>query len=200
MRKLLGAFVAALLVTVQAQAAPITYTAVLSGPAEAPPNASPGTGFATVIIDSTAHTMAVSATFSGLIGTSTNAHIHCCTATAGTGTAGVATTLPTFPGFPSGVTSGSYSNTFDMTLAASFNSAYITNNGGTPGTAETALFTGIATGKAYFNLHSSQFTGGEIRGFLQPVPEPASLSLLALGLGAAAMRRRRRRQPESRRG
>lgn len=192
MRKSLIALAAALVCSAQAQAAPITYTAVLSGPAEAPPNASPGTGFATVILDSVAHTLFITTNFSGLIGTTTNAHIHCCTATAGTGTAGVATQLPTFSGFPAGVTSGSYSNTFDMTQAANFNPAFITANSGTPGTAETALFSGIAAGKAYLNIHTSQFGGGEIRGFLQPVPEPATLSLVALGIGAAAARRRRR--------
>lgn len=199
MRKSLVAFVAALLVTVQAQAAPITYTAVLTGPAESPPNASPGTGFATVTVDSAAHTLFIGVNFSGLIGTTTNSHIHCCTSAAGTGTAGVATQLPTFSGFPAGVTSGSYSNTFDTTLASSFNASFITANGGTPSTAEAALFTGIAAGKAYLNIHTSQFSGGEIRGFLQPVPEPATLSLLALGLGAAEVRRRRHRQPAPRR-
>lgn len=192
MRKCLFTLIAALAIGASAQAAPITFTASLSGPAEAPPNASPGTGTATVIIDSVAHTMFVSASFSGLLGNTTNAHIHCCTAAAGTGTAGVATQTPTFLGFPGGVTSGSYSSTFNTTEAGSFNSAFVTANGGTAAGAETALFGGIAAGKAYFNIHSSQFGGGEIRGFLRPVPEPTSLGLLALGAGFAAARRRRR--------
>src|ERR1035437_2093860 len=90
--------------------APISYFAILNGPSEFPPNASPGTGFATVTIDQVVNTMLVDVTFAGLAGTTTASHIHCCTAVPDTGTAGVATTTPTFTGFPSGVTSGSYSH------------------------------------------------------------------------------------------
>ena len=106
-----------------AQAGTITYTAVLNGANEAPPNASPGTGFATVVYDDIAHTLLVNATFQDLIGTTTAAHIHAATAVPGTGTAGVATTTPTFAGFPLGVTSGTYLNTLDLTLASSWNPA-----------------------------------------------------------------------------
>src|SRR4051812_49637654 len=53
----------------RAGAALISYTATLSGPAESPPNASPGTGSTQVDYDSTAHTLRVRATFSGLTGT-----------------------------------------------------------------------------------------------------------------------------------
>ena len=83
--------------------------------------------------------------------------------------------------------------TFDMTLASSYNPSFITNNGGTPATAEAALFAGLLAGDAYFNIHSTMFPGGEIRGFLAQVPEPAAVGLLAFGLlGAFAARRRAR--------
>ncbi|MEO6251872.1 MAG: CHRD domain-containing protein, partial [Ferruginibacter sp.] len=152
------------------------YTAALNGPAESPSNASPGTGTATITINTVTNTMRVQCTFSGLTGTTTASHIHSATAVANTGTAGVATTTPTFTGFPSGVTSGTYDNTFDMTLAGSYNPAYVTANGGTPASAFTALQAGLAANKAYFNIHSTTFPGGEIRGFLSTFCSSANSS------------------------
>jgi hypothetical protein len=126
-----------------------------------------------VDIDPVAHTMRVRADFTGLTGTTTASHIHAATTLPGTGTAGVATTTPTFAGFPLGVTSGSYDNTLDMTLASSYNPAYVTAHGGTTAQAEADLFAAIASGQAYLNIHSSTFGGGEIRGFLVPLATPA---------------------------
>ena len=177
---------------ITAHATVIQYGAFLSGPNESPANASPGTGFAVVFIDNTLNTMTVQVNFTGLTGTTTASHIHGATAVAGAGTAGVATTTPTFVGFPLGVTSGSYSNVLDMTLASSYNPAYIVANGGTTASAEAALFAAIASGKAYLNIHTSTFGGGEIRGFLAPVPEPSTMALLGLG-GLALVRVARRR-------
>jgi hypothetical protein len=164
----------AVLTAPSARAAVVSYSANLSGPNESPPNASPGLGLAQVDLDAVAHTMHVHVDFQGLVGTTTASHIHAPTAVAGTGTAGVATTTPTFAGFPLGVTSGTYDVTLDMTLASSYNSSYIANNGGTPLSAEAALFQAIADGKAYLNVHSSAFGGGEIRGFLVPGTTPVS--------------------------
>lgn len=175
-----------------ASAASIVYGANLSGPNESPANASPGTGSAIVTVDDVLNTMRVQIVFNGLTGTTTASHIHSATPTPFTGTAGVATTTPTFAGFPLGVTSGFYDLTLDMTLASSYNPAFVTANGGTTASAEAALFAGIAAGRAYVNIHSSTFGGGEIRGFLAPVPEPATWGFMALGLSAVALRLRRR--------
>lgn len=177
-----------------ANAAPIVFSTTLSGPNESPPNASPGIGTALVTFDLAANTMRVETTFSGLLGTVTASHIHCCTTAPLTGTAGVATTTPTFTGFPSGVTSGTYDNTFDMTLASSYNPVFVTANGTIAG-AELALYNGMFAGKTYLNIHTSFAPGGEIRGFLLPVPEPVTLSLFGAGLaGMIAMRRKRAKQ------
>lgn len=194
-RTLFAGAALALAAALPAAAHETIYVADLSGAAEAPPNASPGTGTVRVTIDFDLVTMRVEASFSGLIGTTSAAHIHCCTASPGVGTAGVATPVPSFPGFPSGVTSGSYDQTFDMTDAGSYNPAFVTASGGTVGDAFAALVAGMDGGQAYLNLHTSIFPGGEIRGFLAPVPEPETYALMLLGLalvGAATRRSRAR--------
>jgi hypothetical protein len=103
----------------------------------------------TVTYDDIAHSLQLQVTFSGLQGNTTASHIHAPTAVAGTGNAGVATTTPTFALFPLGVSSGSFANTLDLTLASSYNPAYVTANGGTTASAELALAAAMAGGKAY---------------------------------------------------
>lgn len=174
-----------------AQANIFQYSVTLSGANESPANASPGTGSGTVNYDDVAHLLQLQVTFSGLIqtnavGGTSASHLHAATAVPGAGTAGVATTTPSFAGFPLGVWSGSFSNTLDLTLSSSWNPAYITAHTDIPG-AEAALAAAMAAGTAYWNIHSSSIGGGEIRGFLTPVPEPSSLALVGLGaVGLAA--------------
>jgi len=169
------------------------YVANLDGLTESPPNASPGTGFAQVTLDLALHTLQIDVTFSGLMGTTTAAHIHAPTLSPLTGNAGVATQTPYFVGFPIGVTSGSYSHIFDTLDAATYNSAYVTASGGTAALAEAALAQALADGKAYFNIHTDAFPGGEIRGFLV-VPEPTTVGLIVIGGMTALLAARKTRR------
>jgi hypothetical protein len=202
---LLTAALALLLLTApvlvtRAYAIPITFVASLRGDNEVPPTGSPGTGFATVVLDPAAHTMHVDVTFAGLVSPTTVAHIHCCLPSplASGVNVMVATTTPTFPGFPAGVLAGTYSHDFDLTLASSYNPAFITspifNPSGTVAGAEAALEAGIQNRETYLNVHTVMFGGGEIRGFLV-VPEPGTLLLLVAGfagLSGLTWSRRRR--------
>lgn len=185
----LAVFTLALLHAGMVQAAPVTFTATLTGSAEAPPNESPATGVATVIYDDAARTLFVEASFSGLEGPTTAAHIHCCVEPPGT--IPPATEVPSFTGFPLGVTAGVFSGTFDLTLESSFNPDFITATGGTIAGAEEALAAGLASGQAYFNIHTTAHPAGEIRGFLRTVPEPEALSIIGLALGMLIVARTR---------
>jgi hypothetical protein len=192
MKRSLVVAVAVLFLSVACCATTITYQTFLSGPNEAPPNASPGTGYAVVTYDNTTHMLGVNVTFSGLLGTTTASHIHCCTAVPFTGTAGVATTTPTFAGFPLGVTSGTYSNVLDLTQASSWNPAFIALHTDIAG-AEAYFTSHLGDGTEYLNIHTSVVPGGEIRGFLVPVPEPASMTLMAGGVLGLLTKLRKRR-------
>lgn len=198
MKKIIGQLMLALLLTMMAAQADATiiYLANLNGSTENPSNNSLGTGLAMVEYDSALHTLSVDVNFSGLAGNTTAAHIHCCIASPSN--IGVATTVPNFPGFPIGVTSGSYSSVFDLTQASSFNSSFITGNSGTVAGAESALAAGLAAEHAYFNIHTQAFPGGEIRGFLvAQVPEPETYAMLLAGLGMIGFMARRRKNQQA---
>lgn len=169
----------------------IMYDAVLNGPSESPPYASPGFGIAKVAYDSAAHTLTLEVSFAGLLGATTASHIHVPTATPFDGVAGAVIVPPTLPLFPLGVTSGIYSHVFDLLDTTSYSAAFVTASGGTAAAAEAALATYLADGKAYLNIHTGTFPAGEIRGFFAPVPEPAGTALVGAGLlGAFGLYRR----------
>src|SRR6267154_2054543 len=165
--------VLSLLALLATSSAAATYTFVATGPVasglsplnENPPHPeSSGTGTALITFDTVANQMTVNVVFSGLTTPNTAAHIHCCISAPGT--TGVATTTPTFTGFPGGVTSGTYSHAFNMLAVGSYNPSFVAAHGGTAAGAEAALLAGMLAGQTYLNIHTTMFGGGEIRGFL----------------------------------
>ena len=158
-----------------------------------------GTGTLSMQFDDTARTLFIDATWSGLSGNTSTAHIHCCTATPNTGTSGVAlATGGILPGFPLGVKSGTYTQLIDLSSVTNYNSGFVTGSAGFGGltdpdeAAQARLISNLSSGQAYFNIHSSTFTGGEIRAFVTAVPEPGTWAMMVLGLaGIAGIARRR---------
>jgi hypothetical protein len=167
----------------------VVYQANLNGMNESPPNVSPGSGTAFLSVDEILNTMRLQVSFSGLTGNTTAAHIHGPTATPGTGTAGVMTTLPSFAGFPLGVTSGIYDSIFGLLSSSTYNPSFVTNQGSVAN-ARNTLLASLTSGSAYLNVHSSAIPGGEIRGFFQV---PAPLPILGAAAGMSWCRRLRRR-------
>jgi hypothetical protein len=196
-KSLIIALLAGVLVWVSAPNARATifqYRVTMNGANESPANSSLGFGNGEIDYNNVLHTLFVGFFFSNLTGTTTASHIHAATASPFTGTAGVATTTPTFAGFPLGVTGGVYTNTLDLTQSSSWNAAFVSANGGTFASAEAALASAMASGEAYLNVHSSFAPGGEIRGFLVAVPEPSMLALFGTAGCALLVKTRRSRR------
>lgn len=172
----------------------VVYFGTLSGAKEAVPNASPATGSAWLYVDDHENTIRIKFDFANLMGNVTAAHLHGPTALPESGTAGVMTTTPTFPGTPTGVTSGSFDQTFDYDLASSWNPSYLNGapRNGDTSLAFSSLITAIGNGSAYLNIHTSAVGSGEIRTFFAPVPEPETTALMLAGLAAVGALARRR--------
>ena len=86
-----------------------------------------------------------------------------------------------------------YTQTAGVLVTLNRSSSLVT--GGTftngPITLTTTQVTDLFNGKYYINLHTANNGGGELRGFIVPVPEPTTPLLGMLALGSVALRRRR---------
>lgn len=163
MRKLLILAVLAVIAPV-CQAVIQNFTISATGAQETPANASGAAGGGIAVFDSTANTISVSLFFTGLSAPATASHIH----------VGA-------PGVPGAV----IVSFVPFTPPATFGSIV-----GGPLAFPVADIPALFAGDTYFNIHDAVFPGGEIRGQLLPVPEPATIGLLALGTLAFLSRRR----------
>ena len=176
---LIAAAVGALVFAVPASAAVTSFSTILSSAGEPVPT-STATGAAVVSFDDLANTVTVLLSFSGLnIAPGATAgpfgHIHCCTATPSTGSAGVALNFTALP------------------IAATGSYVAILSSGYTTGNSFASLLAGANAGRAYVNIHTpGTYGAGEIRGFLPAIPEPSTYAMFLAGLGLVGLMWRRR--------
>jgi CHRD domain/PEP-CTERM motif len=170
-----------------------TFTSRLSGLNEVPtPNNSAGTGVATAAFFNANNNIRLTGSFQNLTGLSLLGHLHCCSSRTANGAQAI--DFSENPGFQLGVQSGSFDLTYDLLNATTYTAAFLAASGGTARGARDRLFGNLNNGLGYFNIHSTVFRGGELRGQLAGIPEPASWGMMIVGFGLIGGKMRRRRQ------
>lgn len=149
-----------------------TFTASLTGAQEKPPNASFAFGSGLVVLNAAKNAITVDMSWTGLTSGAIAGHIH------DPGGPGVAAPIL----FPfAGITNTLSGSLPEQTFAI------------TP-----AQVSDLESGLMYFNIHTTVFPGGEIRGQILPaVPETSTTAsfglLLALGMGGVVIAARRKK-------
>lgn len=175
------AVAAALAVPLSSQALIHVFKANMNDDQEAlvfPGVVSPGLGAGTLIFDDASNTITLSMAGGGLTSGITNAHIH----QAAPGVGGPI--IFDLFGLPEFVGAGQTFFFMDLGPSA-FPAAQVAN---------------LLNGDMYINIHTSNFTSGEIRGQLisqlvaQPIPEPETYALMLAGLGLVGWVASRRRK------
>jgi hypothetical protein len=131
------------------------YSVTLSGAQEVPANGSPATGTGSVELNGAETLIAARLSWSGLTGNATAAHIH---GPAGPGVN--AAVLFGFAGVPAATTGNIPTQVFAITPAQ---------------------VTQLKTGQFYFNVHSTIFPGGEIRGQIVDTVTPTCTYTIVAG-------------------
>jgi hypothetical protein len=174
-----------------AQAA-TNFGVTFSGASAVPANPSTGFGTALISISDPLDSLSFSSVFLGLSSGTTQGGIHCCALPGFTSGAAI-----NLSGLPLGVTSGGFSQMFNLLSNTTYTSGFLAANGGSATTARNTLVSALLSGTSYVSIHTSNYQSGEIRGqaTLVPsaVPEPQQWALMLIGMfGTAAMLRRQR--------
>jgi hypothetical protein len=143
LRYVVSLFAVAALAVASPALADTGFFASLDGLQEVGPNASPGTGTATLVLDNAQANLSYVVTYTGLTAARTAAHIH----------------GPAAPGVNAGVLHGLLNQTGTTSGSANGVWALSATNVG-------QLFSGLL----YVNIHTSNFPGGEIRGQINGAP------------------------------
>jgi hypothetical protein len=167
------------------------YQAQLLGSNVVPANSTTASGFVNVLVTGNGQFAQFDISYAGFSSNLLSGIVTCCALP------GVQSTATVFSlGVGNGLTSGSFTRSFDLSLPSTYGARFTANH--PPNTAQARFLDGLNSGQVFVTLNTSSGVEG-IRGNLNAVPqlnavpEPASWAMLIAGFGlvGAALRRRR---------